>query len=484
MRIQLWPATFAPVTFDLVTFALMMAALVMAACAPPRPLPSLPVLHLATSQPAVRQVIETALTDARAKPDDAAVVARLGMALHAHHQLAAAARAYERAALLNPKQPDYLDYWGTTLAADGHYAEALVPLRASLNLRQAAPVRLRLADALYAYGQVPEARREYESLLAADPSLAAAHFGRGRCLASAEAGAEAAAAFERAIELFPRYGAAQFALAGVYRQLGRRPQADALLANYERDKLLAPPIEDPASAAVQALDSSATGLLRASQTLDRQGQLAEAASLQERALSADPKLAQAWVNLISLRARLGDADKAEAAYRQAIALEPRNAEAHYNFGVLAARSERLADAQTAFEAAVAADPRHAEALDNLGAVIERAGPAAWNRAAVLYRRSLAAKPSLRLARYHLGRILANQGRLGEAISEFQQSIEPVDSQSPGYLYALGATQARAGAASQAISTLQRAHAEALRWQQPQLAEAIARDLSKIPRSPF
>ena len=203
MRIQLWP----------VTFALVTVALGLAACAPPRPLPSLPVLDLATSQPAVRQVIETALTAARTKPDDAVVVARLGMALHAHHQLAAAARAYERAALLNPKQPDYLDYWGTTLAADGRYAEALVPLRASLNLRDSAPVRLRLADTYYANGQMPEARREYESLLASDGSLAAAHFGRGRCLAGAEAGAEAAAAFERAIELFPRYGAARCALA-------------------------------------------------------------------------------------------------------------------------------------------------------------------------------------------------------------------------------------------------------------------------------
>lgn len=473
MRIQLWPATGVLAAGALV----VTLALGLTACAPPRPLPALPSVDLATSQPSVRQVIESAMTAARAKPDDAVAVARFGMALHAHHQLAAATRAYERAALLDPQQPDYLDYWGTTLVADGRYADALAPLRASLKLRDAAPVRLRLADAYYANGQVPEARREYETLLAADASLAAAHFGRGRCLS----GAEAAAAFERAIELFPHYGAARFALAGVYRQLGRRAQAEAILANYERDKLLAPPMDDPATAAVQALDASATGLLRASQSLDRQGQLAEAAVLQERALAADPKLTQAWVNLISLRARLGDAEKAEAAYRQAIVLEPRNAEAHYNFGVLTAQSERLPEAQKAFEAAVAADPGYAEALDNLGAVIERAGPAAWNRAAVLYRRALAAKPGLRLARYHLGRILANQGRLGEAISEFQQSIEPVDSQSPGYLYALGATQARAGAASQATATLRRAHAEALRWQQAQLAEAITQDLSKIGR---
>ncbi len=419
--------------------------------------------------------MEVAFTAARAKPDDAASVAHLGMVLHAHNQLAAAARAYQRATLLDPQQPDYPDYWGTTLAADGRYTDALEPLRASLKLRASAAVRLRLADALYSAGQVPEARREYDALAAADSTLAAAHFGRGRCLS----GPEAAAAFEEAIRLFPRYGAAQFALAGVYRQLGRRPEAETLLSNYERDKLVVPPLDDPAAAAVQALDASATGLLRASQALERQGQFAQAAELQERALADDPKLAQAWVNLISLRARLGDPEKAEAAYRQAIELEPRNAEAHYNFGVLAAQAERFAAAEQAFAAAVSADPLHAEALDGLGAVIERGGPGTWNRAAALYRRAQTAKPNLRLAHYHLGRILANQRRLPEAIHEFEQAIEPIDDQSPGYLYALGAAQARAGAIRQAIPTLERARAEALRWQQPQLAEAISRDVLKL-----
>ena len=419
--------------------------------------------------------MEAAFTAARAKPDNAATVAHLGMVLHAHNQLAAAAQAYERASLLDPQQPDYPDYWGTTLAADGRYTDALEPLRASLKLRASAAVRLRLADALYSAGQVPEARREYDALVAADSTLAAAHFGRGRCLS----GTEAAAAFEEAIRLFPRYGAAQFALAGAYRQLGRRPEAEALLANYERDKLLVPPLDDPAAAAVQALDASATGLLRASQALERQGQFAQAAVLQERALATDPKLAQAWVNLISLRARLGEPDKAEAAYRRAIELEPRNAEAHYNFGVLAVQTERFAAAEQAFAAAVSLDPLHAEALDSQGAMIERGGPGTWNRAAALYRRALTAKPGFRLAHYHLGRILANQKRLPEAIREFEQAIEPLDDQSPGYLYALGATQARAGAIGQAVPTLERARTEALRWQQHQLAEAIARDVLKL-----
>ena len=131
----------------------------------------------------------------------------------------------------------------------------------------------------------------------------------------------------------------------------------------------------------------------------------------------------------------------------------------------------------AFQAAVDFDPSHAEALDSLGAVIEITG--AWDRAARLYRRALAAKPGLRLAHYHLGRILANQRRFQEAIEEFEKAIDPMDEHTPGYLYALGATHARAGARVKAVEILRRARDEAIRAQQAPLAASIDRDLAKL-----
>jgi len=436
-------------------------------CRQNRHLPELP--EIAGAPDSVRE----ALAAARSKPNDAAIVARLGMMLHAHNQLGGAIQVYERAAGLDPAQPDYSYYWGTALAANGQYAEAVSPLRASLKLRESAPVRLRLADSLYAIGRTAEARRVYEALIAADNTAAAAYYGLGRCLE----GEAAVPVLQRAIQLFPRYGAARFALAGVYRQLGKRSEADAALKDYERDKLLAPAMADPAMAAVEALDTSATGLLRASLSLDRQGKLHEAAELQERALAADPKLIQAQVNLISLYARIGEPEKAEASYRKAILLEPKNAAAHYNFGVLCAQNERFDEASRAFEAAIAIDPRNADALDNLGAIVERTG--AWDRAAALYRRALAANPNLTLAHYHLGRIYANQRRYSEAIAEFEKAIEPINSQTPAFLYALGATHARAGSVPKAKEILRRAQVEALRWDQRPLAGAIERDLMKL-----
>ena len=183
------------------------------------------------------------------------------------------------------------------------------------------------------------------------------------------------------------------------------------------------------------------------------------------------------VNPISIDARICQPARTEAANRNPIKLDPKNAQGHHNFGVLRALAERFAETRMAFQAAVDIDPANAGALDSLGAVIVRTG--AWDRAAALYRRALAAKPGLRLAHYHLGRILTNQRRFPEAIAEFEKAIEPGDEQTPGYLYALGATHARAGSRATAIEILQRAHNEASKRRQKPLAAAIERDLAKL-----
>ena len=76
----------------------------------------------------------------------------------------------------------------------------------------------------------------------------------------------------------------------------------------------------------------------------------EALALHEQVVAADPKLDQAWVNLISLYARSNQPVKAGQAYRRAIALAPNRADAYYNFGVLCFGAERFDEAGRAFRA--------------------------------------------------------------------------------------------------------------------------------------
>lgn len=380
------------------------------------------------------------------------------MVLQAHNQYAEAIAAYRRA----PASPERDYYLGTALAADGKYSEAIEPLRRSGN-------RLRLADALLAAGDPAAAAAEYRAL----PGVAQAHYGLGRTLTADAAAAE----YVKALALFPRYGAAQFALASHYRRTGRTKEADKLLTNYERDKTVVPPVEDPLMERIYALDVSSTGLIRQARILDREGQTAEAVALHEQIVARDPKMEQAWVNLISLYARTNQPAKAEQAYQRSLALAPNRADVYYNYGVFCFGAERIDDAGRAFRKAFELDPQNPEAAHNLGAVVEMSGH--LDQAAALFRKAVALKPDHRLAHFHLGRIYANRRQYPQAIAEFDQIIEPLDDQSPTYLYALAATHARAGHRSQAIALLNRARTEASARGQQQLIASIDRDLAKL-----
>lgn len=451
-----------------------MAALAAAGCG--RPAPPLPAVETAAFQPAVRDAVESARKAAEASPDSAGAAARLGMTLHAHDQFAAAAACYRRAAALDAGRFSNHYYLGVALAADGKYAEAAGPLRKALGIDAASiPARLALADALLSDGKATEAREEYRAVIARDAAVAAAHYGLARTLDSDEA----IAGFRRALHLFPRFGGAQFALAAALRKAGRAGEAAAAMAGYESNKTLAPPLNDPLMDAVAQLNVAATGLLRQAQALDREGRLAEAAELCERAAAEMPKLDQAWINLISLYGRLGEGEKLERAYRQAIAVAPNRPDAYYNYGVWCVRSERTRDAVAAFEKAVALDPLHADALNNLGSLVERSG--ALDRAAALFQRAIEARPGFAMAHFHLGRIYANQRKYAAAAAQFEQSLTPPSEATPAYRYALAATYARAGNRARAVEAMRQARAEAAAAGQAELEAAIGRDLARLSR---
>jgi len=229
--------------------------------------------------------------------------------------------------------------------------------------------------------------------------------------------------------------------------------------------------------AVAALNRGPSGLLRQAMALEAEGRLVEAAELNERALTLDPKLAQAHINLISAYGRLKDYARAESHYRAAVALNPNLADAHYNFGVLCLETGRTREAWQAFERTLRADPGHANAESNLGSLLAARGQ--WDAAAERFRRALERQPDLRGTRFQLGRILANQRRYREAQEQFAEAAKVEDPATPSYLYALGATQARAGQPQLARQTLVRARDLAVRFGQTDVAAAIERDLARL-----
>jgi tetratricopeptide (TPR) repeat protein len=435
--------------------------------------PPLPKVDTAAFEPAVKAEVERALEAAAAAPSDAAKANDLGVVLHAHEQYGGATAAYRRAlALEDNASTHYL--LGIVLAADGKYADAVEPFRKALQTQPSVqPIQMRLADALLAAGDTEGARSQYTKVIERDAQAAAAYYGLGRT------GVDPVANFRKALELFPRYGAAQFALANAYRREGKTAEADAVLKNYERDKTFIPPLNDAALDQVLDRSVSSTGLIRRAQLLDARGDIVGALKLHEQVVATNPKLDQAWVNLISLYARTGQPAKVDEAYRRAVALAPNRTDLYYNYGVFCVGAERWADAEKAFAQALKIDPRNAQAAHNLGAVTERTGDLA--KAAALFRRAIEIEPAYRQAHFHLGRIYANQQRYAEAIAELERSIEPFDAESPTYLYALAATHARARHKQQAYELMQKARAGAMQFNQQPLVASIDRDLQTITR---
>lgn len=421
----------------------------------------------------MRQPIETALTEVKARPDDAAANGRLGMVLHANDQLASARICYERASLLDPTRLDWVYYLGVAQVVDGKNAEAVDTFRRSLALRPHwLPAELRLAQALIDSGQSEAAAKLLADVRARHPNDATTNFLSGRVTGQAEY-------YEKSLAAFPQYGAAQFALAQQYQRSGRRDQATRLLAQYERFKTTAPPVEDSLIDAIYALKTGPTELLRQASNLESQGQLAAAAELNNKALELDPKLTQAHVNLISAYGRLGDAKKAEEHFRLAIAQNPNAADAYYNFGVLCYATNRKRDAQQAFERTVKIDMGHADAQANLGALLQEQGRT--REAMEKFQTAVNLRPDNRVARFHLGRIYANEQRYNEALAEFSRILTPEDDATPTYLYAMGATYARAGRLTEATATLDRARAKALERGQTTVAATIDRDRARLTK---
>jgi tetratricopeptide (TPR) repeat protein len=439
--------------------------------------PPLPALALDAYPPVAREAIARAHRDARAQPGDAARTGALGRVLQAWEQWDAAHQAYARAQALAPR------------AFEWHYLDAIVlqrqarPLDAAAQLEAAlaiapgyVPAKVKLAESLLDAGKLEESERLFTAVSDTDAAPAVA-FGLGR-IAAAQGRHEAAVEqFQRAIALFPEFGAAHYALALSYRAVGRRDDAQAALERHARFGTRWPAAADPVLTAVSTLRDDPAALLQRGIKLADAGDVDAAIAAHEAALALDPTLAQAHANLIGLYGRQRNFARAEAHYRSVVALGVNVADAHYDYGVLLGLQERWDDAAAAYHSALALNPLHADAHNNLGQILERSRQFA--EASAEYRRALDGNPALRVARFNLGRMLIALGTPEDAARELQPLTEPRDAEAPRYLFALSTAYVRMGRRGDGVKWATEARDLALHFGDTALAAAIDRDLASI-----
>jgi tetratricopeptide (TPR) repeat protein len=453
-------------------------AAVLLASGPAAAVPALPPLVPADYPGELAARVEAALDRARRDPLSAAAAGELGMLLHAYDQAGAAAECYRRARALEPGSFAWAYLDGLVEIRLGRLEAGVEALRAGLRLRPAdLPASLKLGEALQARGDLEGSAAAFEAVLARNPRVPQAQYGLGRVEAARGRTEAAAGHFEEATRLFDAYGAAHYALALAYRDLGRAAEAGARLALYQKHLMGAPPLDDPVLEQVRRLKQDAAALLSEGIRLADAGDLAGAIRAHEGALAADPRLAQAQANLVSLYGRAQRWDKVDEHYRAAVELAPGLADVHYDYGVALIQQGRTREAADALAKTLAVDPYHARAHNNLGTLLF--DQRRFDEAAAHFEEAVANEPSYRLARFNLGRARVAQGRLPEAIAAFQRILVPEDDETPRYLFALASAYVRAGDRERGIRHAREALRQAQARGQAALAASIERDLRSL-----
>ena len=195
-----------------------------------------------------------------------------------------------------------------------------------------------------------------------------------------------------------------------------------------------------------------------------QGSLSEAIKEGETAIELNPQNVPALRALADAHLLAGDAKRAEKLLREVLALLPDDPIVHYRLGVASRVQHRAAEAIVHFEQALEKNPKLVEPLDQIVAILvsenkvpqarERVGRQVamnpqdprllnllgrvlvqsrnFSEAEATYKKAIALDGALLLTYANLGALYAQQGRVGEAIREF----ETIAAKNPRQLSAL------------------------------------------------
>ncbi|SHH61304.1 Predicted O-linked N-acetylglucosamine transferase, SPINDLY family [Bradyrhizobium erythrophlei] len=159
--------------------------------------------------------------------------------------------------------------------------------------------------------------------------------------------------------------------------------------------------------------------LAAAMAHHRAGRLAEAERLYRLACDDDPKNARAFHLLGVVAHQLGRPDAASLVGR-AVTLDPRFAEAHNDRGAILAANRSFTDAVACFERAVSLNPGYHEARNNLARGLRSLGR--FGEALVQFEQILKYAPDSPVAHFNLASVFELAGRKSDAESHYCSAI--------------------------------------------------------------
>jgi superkiller protein 3 len=244
---------------------------------------------------------------------------------------------------------------------------------------------------LYKEKKLDAAIAAYQKAIELDPKFAIAYYGLGASLYYQNKLDEAIAAYQKAIALDPKFANAYNGLGNA---LGDQKKLDEAIAAYQKAIALDPESDVAYSGLGNALSSQgkleeAIAAYRRSiaiapddptdynglgNTLSDQKKLDEAIAAYQKAIALDPKFANAYNGLGNTLSDQKKLDEAIAAYQKALSLPDDTLPptvhtlAHNGFGLVFQEQGKLEEAEREFEAATKIDPTFEFARNNLEAI--------------------------------------------------------------------------------------------------------------------
>jgi tetratricopeptide (TPR) repeat protein len=321
------------------------------------------------------------------------------------------------------------------------------------------------AIACHQQGNLDQASRLYQAVLAGDPANADALHLLGVAALQRGDSARAIDLIGRAIARNPGVLAFHSNLAEAYRAAGQLDRASGCCRTALR--------LDPSCAEA----ANNLGLI-----LLARGETAAAIVQFQSALRARPTAAMTWNNLGNALRIQGAINEAIEHFRKALQIEPRLVEAHCNLGQLLLGEGQLDEALFHCREAVRLRPDFPEAHNNLGNVLRAKNEPAEARAC--YAEALRLNPELALTWCNMGQALQQENRPADAVFWYEQAIQLDPAAARAHCY-LGSAfeelenEDKAGLAYEKAVQLDPSHAEAhnglgwVRHEQGNAAAAVA-----------
>jgi tetratricopeptide (TPR) repeat protein len=252
-------------------------------------------------------------------------------------------------------------------------------------------------------GQLRDAARSYQSILARNPNHPDALHLLGVVAHQMGQHAQAAELIGRAIALRPAAPAYHANLAEACRTLGH---IDKALECCHTALRLQPNYPE-------AINNLGLALLQS-------GRATEAIEQFRRALELRPSFAMAHNNLANALRGQGDVPAALDHFRQALQCDPRLVEAHSNLGQMLCERKQLHEALPHCRQAVQLRPDFAEAHSNLGNVLRELGR--LDEARMHYAEALRLNPAIGMIYNNMAQLLQEEGKFDQALAWYQEAL--------------------------------------------------------------